>query len=256
MNFGPRQQTPNHRFRHGTGLPPHQPEEMHMAPTHPIAGLLALLFTSVCSATTPLSDLIDNDGVWGVLTPRNQVSLDLQENEKTQEIRRQERCSAIGAPKGKWRIVNGRLWLVALIRCGSDIKLETVYGGTGEPIFAEWITADLVTQQGKQLCRPWDGVYVLAESIFLRVERGIVMQTSRVSNRNHPAIPTVEILRKILGPTDAHHAEELLPDWSCIDEYTLRRHGYGPASAPNQPNAKGSTYGEHLYDHAKKLIGQ
>lgn len=228
-----------------------------MRPFHSIAGVAALLFASVCSATTPLRDLIDNDGVWNVVTPRDQVSLDLQENEKTREIRRQERCSAIGAPKGKWRIADSRLWLVALFKCGSDIKLETVYGGTGEPIFAEWITADLVTQQGKGLCRPADGLYILEESIFIRVERGMVMQTTRVSNRNHPAIPTLEVLRKILGPRDAHLAEELLPDWQCLSEYTLRRvQGQGSENTSASPAPKGSTYGEYLHDHAKKLIGQ
>ena len=58
-------------------------------------------------------------------------------------------------------------------------------------------------------------------------------------------------------PKDAHFAEELLPGWDCLNEYTLQRlRGPDATKAPAQPALKGSTDEEHFNDRAKKTIGQ
>ena len=225
-----------------------------MKPFHRLVAIWLLLLAGTCCATSPLMDQLEYEGEWNVVTPRGRPWLELLENEKTQEIRRQARCSAIGGPRAKWRVSDGRLWLVGLFRCGGDIKLETVYGGNGEPILADWITADLVTQRGKTLCRPqYGGAGILETSIFIKVERGVVTHIVQVSNQNHPAIPTVDSLRKLFGPKDAHMAEELVANWPCLDAYTLRELRGEPSA---EPTPKGSTYGEYLNDHARKLLGQ
>lgn len=225
-----------------------------MTPFHRLATAALLLLAGTCSATPPLMDLLEYEGQRNIVSPRGRPWLDLLENEKTQEIRRQARCSAIGEPRARWRVSDGRLWLVALYGCRGDFKLESVYGGSGEPMFADWITADLITQRGKTLCSPqYGGAGILETTIVIQVVRGVVTRTIKASNDNHPAIPTVEKLRKLLGPKDAHHAEELVTDWSCFDALTLRELQGTPAveTAPT-----GSSYVDHLYDHARRLLGK
>lgn len=199
-------------------------------------------------------DVLEYEGQQNIVAPRGRPWLDLLENEKTQEIRRQARCSAIGAPRARWRLSDGRLWLVGLYGCRGDFKLESVYGGNGEPIFADWVTADLTTQRGKTLCRPqYGGAGILETTIVIQVVRGVVTHIAQMSNANHPAIPTVESLRKLFGPKNAHLAEEVLADWPCYDALTLQELQGKPA-AESVP--KGSSYGEYLYDHARKVMGQ
>jgi hypothetical protein len=219
-----------------------------------LAACWLLLFVGTCSATPPLMDQLEYEGEWNIVTPKERPWLNLRENEKTQEIRRQARCSAIGAPRAKWRVSDGRLWLVGLFQCGGDIKLESVYGGNGEPIFADWVTADLMTQRGKTLCRHrygYGGAGILETSVFIRVERGVVAHIAQVSNQNNPAIPTVDSLRKLFGPKDAHMAEEAVADWPCFEpsivrELKLDQSGESPP--------KVITFGEYLNDHARKLF--
>jgi len=225
-----------------------------MRSSHCLVAIWLLLLAGVCCATPPLMDRLEFEGERHIVTPRGRPWLELLENEKTQEIRRTHRCSAIGAPRAEWRVSDGRLWLVGLFSCGGNIKLETVYGGSGEPIFAEWVTADLVTQRGKTLCHArYGGPGISETSIFIKVERGVVTDIAQASNQNNPAIPTVESLRKLFGPKDAHMAEELVGDWPCLDAYTLRQLRGEPSA---EPATKGSTYGEYLNDHARKLLGQ
>lgn len=225
-----------------------------MSTLHRLVAVLLLLLAGTCRATAPLMDQLEYEGQWNIVTPEGRPWLELLENEKTQEIRRQERCSAIGAPRAKWKVSDGRLWLVGLFRCGGNIKLETVYGGNGEPIFAAWITADVFTQRGRTLCRPrYGGAGILETTIFIKVERGVVTNIAQVNNQSHPAIPTVENLRKLLGPTDAHMAEELVAEWPCLEADTVRKLR-GDLSV--EPPPKGNTFGEYLNDHARKLFGQ
>lgn len=90
-------------------------------------------------------------------------------------------------------------------------------------------------------------------TIVIQVVRGVVTHIAQVSNVNHPAIPTIENLRKLFGPKDAHHAEEALADWPCFDALTVQEL-QGKRVA--EPAPKGNTYGEYLYDHARKVLGQ
>ena len=189
---------------------------------HRFVGMGLLACASTCGATSTLMDTIEFEGMVGIVSATGGPWLKLLENQKTREIGRQEICSAWGAPRGHWRIAEGKLWLVGLLKCSGTIKLENVYGGDGSPIFADWISADLATGQGKALCTPRftpPGVQELG--ILFKVERGVVREVSRKSNQHHPAIPTLEGLRKLLGPSYGHQAEELISDWPCFEQIEI-----------------------------------
>lgn len=148
-----------------------------------LAGLLLFLSFQV-AATTPLFDKLEINNETGNLHQMGKGWLDLPPSEKLQELRRAERCSAIGGPRGKYRVVDGKLWLTGLYRCGGDVSLDSVYA-SGEPILAKWISADLVAELGKALCRR-GFAFVYERKLSLRVEEGMVTSMREESNANHP----------------------------------------------------------------------
>lgn len=226
----------------------------NLRPFHRLVTIWLLLLAGTCYATQPLMDRLEYEGEQSIVSPRGRPWLELPENEKTQEIRLQARCSAIGAPRAEWKVSDSRLWLVGLFKCGGDIKLEAVYGGNGEPMLAEWITADLVIQRGKRFCRwHYGGPEIKETSIFIKVERGVVTHIAHVSHKDDQAIPTVEKLRKLFGPKEAHKAEEMVAVWPCLDENTLRQLGIDPST---EPTPKWITYKEYLSGHVGKRDGQ
>lgn len=148
-----------------------------------LAGLL-LALSGQGVATTPLFDKLEMNNETGNLHQMGKGWLDLPPSEKLQELRRAEKCSAIGGPRGKYRIVDGKLLLTGLYRCGGDVSLEAVYG-SAEPIFANWISADLVAELGKPLCRR-GFAYVYERKVSLRIKEGVVTSIREESNANHP----------------------------------------------------------------------
>ena len=224
-----------------------------MISLHRIIAVGLFAFSSTCSATLPLRDIVEFEGAVSGLSVVDGQWLQLLENEKTREIRRRAGCTAIGAPRGRWRVIENRLWLTGLFKCGEDIKLEAVYGGDGSPIFADWITADLVTERGTLLCMPRLGHRGVQEQrIIFKVERGRVRDVSLVSNQNHPAIPTVANLRKILGPNSAHEAEALIADWPCFEKLEVE-YLQSNASAEGPNGISFDDYVKSLFDPSKRL---
>lgn len=111
--------------------------------TRYFATVVALLLASLhCHSSTPLMDSIEYDGQTTIAWPDDKPWFDLPANEKLTELRRTQRCSAIGGPRAKWRLENGRLWLIGLFVCGRDIPLENVFVSP-QPILATWITGNL-----------------------------------------------------------------------------------------------------------------
>jgi hypothetical protein len=154
-----------------------------------IGVLLASLgcLASPAVATTPLFDWIEVEGQGGNLHQRNKVWLDLPRSERLQEIRRSEWCSAIGGPRGKYRIEDGKLWLYALYRCGGNIELREVYPDQHQSMLATWITGDLVAEVGKPLCRSRKGDFsIYATEISFNVVEGTVTSLQSKSNAGHP----------------------------------------------------------------------
>lgn len=183
--------------------------------------VLTLIVSSASQATTPLRDSIEYDGRVAVVWTEIHPWLELPENDKLIEMQRQERCTAIGGPRGNWRLENGRLWLTGLFRCAGPVPLDVIYEGRGEPIFADWISGRLLTNRGKILCRrPFD---VLTEStLALDVVKGIVVGVTDISNAKNPEVPTTEDLRKIYAsagtPFNDKDLEQIVDagEWHCL----------------------------------------
>lgn len=186
---------------------------------HRFVAVGLLTIAASCRATLLPANLIEFEGAVSGVNATGSSRLSLLQNGNPREIRRLAGCNAIGQVRGRWRIVEGKLWLAGVVECADNIELQATFGGNGNPIFADWITANLITERGKWLCEPRHGLPGVQEvKIVFEVERGVVRNVIRVSNQNHPAIPTVEGLRKLLGPKYAHQAKELISDWPCFEE--------------------------------------
>ena len=166
----------------------------------PVAGAaLGLLMLLACGtaaqATEPLRDLLEIGGdtvaLDALATPgrRGAGGLDLPPSDLLRDMARAERCSAPGGPRGVYRVDGGRLWLMRLRRCGGDIPLHEVFGGSGEPVMATWISADLVAQRGPVLCSRSQGGDLRQTTLRWRVEEGVVRSVTEADNRDSPAVP-------------------------------------------------------------------
>jgi hypothetical protein len=154
---------------------------------------LTVIFTNVSSpvaATTPLSDRLEFESETTNMWTASGNWLEVPRSDKLQEMRRAERCSAKGGPKPRWRVSDGKLWLVGFHRCAGDLPLTAIYDDTTAPVLADWVTADLVTNRGPYLCNsgPY-GPAVFATTVRLRVEGGVVNDIARLSNADHPRVP-------------------------------------------------------------------
>lgn len=192
--------------------------------TRYFATVVALLLASLhCHSSTPLMDSIEYDGQTTIAWPDDKPWFDLPANEKLTELRRTQRCSAIGGPRAKWRLENGRLWLIGLFVCGRDIPLENVFVSP-QPILATWITGNLLTHKGRLLCRDYYGPGIYETTVVLRIENGVLLDVTEKSNKAHPAVPTVDDLRKIFrrSGSGAEEAEKIAKEivatsyWDCI----------------------------------------
>lgn len=190
--------------------------------------LLATFFSVPITAvaTTPLIDSVEFEGQTLKIFPVKRTWLELPSSEKLDELRRQQRCTAIGGPRAKWKIVENRLWLVGLFQCGGAISLESVYGGTGEPILAEWVSEIVIAREGKGLCRSISFDIGISEfTTAFEFENGILKRVERTNNRSNPAVPTEEDLKKMgLSEKDAkeHVAWGLWPCLSHKEQEALR----------------------------------
>ena len=151
--------------------------------------LLASLyvFASPAFATTPLFDRIEIDGARGNLHHKEKGWLDLPGAERLDEIRRDERCSAIGGPRGEYRVEGGKLWLQSLYRCAGKIEINEIYPEQQQPILASWVTGELIAEVGKPLCKSSKGPFFIYETeITLHVEAGAITAMQSKRNAGHP----------------------------------------------------------------------
>lgn len=164
-----------------------------------VVALIALfatgsLLSSPVVATPPLSDRLEFENETTNMWTAGGNWLEVPRSDKLQEMRRTERCSAQGGPKPRWRVSDGKLWLVGFHRCGGDMPLAAIYDDATEAILADWVTAGLITNRGPYLCNsgPY-GPAVFATTIQVTVERGVVKDIARVSNAGHPRVPKERI---------------------------------------------------------------
>lgn len=131
-------------------------------------------FPSFAFATQPLFDRIEIDGDEGRVHDSQHGWLKLPESESLQRMRLAEQCSAIGGPRGKFKIANGKLWLYALYRCSGEIRLEEAYPQASEKILANWISAELVAEIGHVMCYSKSGQPKFEKLLQLSIMQGEV----------------------------------------------------------------------------------
>ena len=141
--------------------------------------VLVLLAPKVSHATEPLIDRVEIQGLEGrVHHAKRGVWMDLPHSERLRTMALQERCTAIGGPRGKYRIANGQLWLDGLFRCGGDVNLRDVYPDSLGPMLATWVSGELVAELGRFICHASDGTSVFEKSARITVESGRVTALS------------------------------------------------------------------------------
>lgn len=111
-----------------------------------------LLVSSEVAATPPLNDQIVIEGKSHGFFQIGESWLPIPRNKALFEIMRNERCSAIGGPVGKWKISRHKLYLTGFYKCGGDITLNNIYPSADSPILATWLFGDYFYNHGKIIC--------------------------------------------------------------------------------------------------------
>jgi hypothetical protein len=153
-----------------------------------LAGVM--LASAAAMATTPLFDSLEYNGQRVALHEVGKGWLDMPRSPKVRELVLNERCSAIGGPRGRYRIEGGKLWLTGLHVCSGDVSLAYAYG-KADPIEAVWVTGQLRADAGEPLCVPrnYPSYAVLERRIILQVEAGAVTSSKEESNADRPEVP-------------------------------------------------------------------
>lgn len=159
---------------------------------------ILLLCANASIASPPQSNTLEYEGRHFPVWPRLTFPWNERLHALAKEIS-QTWCSALGGIQGNWRIDEDRLYLTGLRYCGRHFTNQSIYGGDGAPIFADWVTNTLAIEWGKELCR---GSYtfpgVPEKRLEITVENGIVKSVNELSNRTHRMVPTPEYMRYIL----------------------------------------------------------
>lgn len=144
------------------------------------AALVLLLGSPAAWATAPLFDLVEIDGLSGRLHDRTRGWVDLPESERLHAMARAESCSALGGPRGKYKVANGSLWLHGLYRCGGDVEVASVYPDMSLPVVATWVTGELIAEVGKVVCTSKLGPPIFERMATISVRAGKVTAISRI----------------------------------------------------------------------------
>ncbi len=150
----------------------------------------AAMLAVSAGATTPLFDTLEIGGRNVDLHQLGQAWLAVPPSPEVSKIRLQEQCSAIGSPRGRYRVDSGRLWLVGLYTCGREVSLDEAYGRSG-PILATWVSGRVQAHYGKPLCQPrsYPGYSVLKRRLTLEVQSGLISQSNEEGNEDRPEVP-------------------------------------------------------------------
>lgn len=145
-----------------------------MKPLRPnlLVAVLALLLSTVAWATEPLSDLVEIEGERGRLFDRAQGWIDLPRHPRLSEMAIRQQCSAIGGPRGQYRVADGRLWLLSFYTCGGDVPLTDIFEQASGPMLATWVQGELGAQLGEVVCFTAERRPVYARTAVLQVAAG------------------------------------------------------------------------------------
>lgn len=143
----------------------------------PIRGLFCILFLMTfclpAMATRPLMDQIVVGDERGEIFPDKCCWVELPATQLLVEAKLAERCSAIGGPVGKFALIDNKLWLEGLFRCGGDIPLKQIYPDSSGPVPARWLNGKHVLKL-THLCLALDGAQVYRRVLEINVVRGDV----------------------------------------------------------------------------------
>lgn len=183
---------------------------------HPRLLLLTAIFLTASSngqATMPLIDSIKYEGKWHQVTAEKSTWIPLKDSEALRDLYLQlgrRFCSALGGPKGNWKIEDNKLWLSSLFSCGGVThSIEPIYGGEGNAVHAEWVSDTLVIRSGQPLCIASYGPGIREKDILISIDHGNVVNVTERDNKNHPAVPRVAYITYKLTTQDTQHQQPM-----------------------------------------------
>jgi hypothetical protein len=143
--------------------------------TTALTAAVCLLFTaSAASATEPLQDRIWYHSRAGTAHHPGTGAIALPPSERLRAMALAESCSARGGPRGVYRYMSGKLWLVGLHRCGGGVGLHEVYADMRTPPVAVWVSGAVVARLGRRLCTATTGLPVMEAEVAMWVKNGVV----------------------------------------------------------------------------------
>lgn len=150
--------------------------------------LVVVWLTPWASATEPLYDRLTVDSETGLIFPEKCCWLELPDSEQLRSARRAETCSAMGGPVGQFMLLEGKIWLAGLYRCGGAIPLKSMFPDLPDPAMAEWLSGKFMVRVG-YLCRNRAGATVYKREIGLMVQRGLVKSRDEKVNDDSSCAP-------------------------------------------------------------------
>ena len=132
--------------------------------------LLAVAYPS--AATRPLIDRIVVGDESGEIFPEKCCWVDLPKTENLTAAKRAERCSAIGGPVGRFELVDEKIWLVGLLRCGGELPLSYVYPEMPDRVPATWLSGTYFVKLSPR-CFGANGAEKNRKHMTLQVDAGI-----------------------------------------------------------------------------------
>jgi len=94
-------------------------------------------------ATDPLHDTIIIDGETRQLSSGGDA---LPRTQRLIAARIAQRCNAPGGPVGRYRLAEGRIWLIGLRSCGADLPVREIYPEFDDPTPALWLNGVLLAR--------------------------------------------------------------------------------------------------------------
>lgn len=139
-----------------------------------VAVLCALIVARPAAATEPLSDRVWYQSRAGTIHYPGKGPLALPPSDRLRTMTLAESCSAVGGPRGVYKYMKGRLWLVGLHRCSGAMGLREVYPGMLTPPVATWVSGVVLARLGRPLCNSPEGRPVAETEVTMRVANGLV----------------------------------------------------------------------------------
>lgn len=163
--------------------------------------LIALVFCGAAQATWPLLDLVEFEGEarevhWQPDLPEQDWEKSRLWLKKSRELAAAQSklsyCSAGAYLVGRWRIAQGRLYLLHAFSCGQTFELASLYPGKTAPLFADWVDADIELHDGPLLCSILYLLEIHRTHIHLSIRQGKVIDIRRLDMRSDSRVPPGE----------------------------------------------------------------